>query len=104
MKKIAVTLSLCVVLSVAFAEAVKTKKDVICDNKKEIFNWLQTNEYQEKPIWIGDSPSSQTKFAVLSNKDTGTWTIVEFNDKHACIVDEGVKSEVVPVKPTGKPI
>ena len=104
MKKIAVTLTLCVALSVAFAEAIETKKDVVCDNKKELFDWVQTNEYQEKLIWIGDSPLSKTKLAVISNKDTGTWTIIEFNDKYACVLSVGVSSKLVPTKPVGTPI
>lgn len=104
MKKIAVTLTLGVALSVAFAEAVETKKDVVCDNKKELFDWVQTNEYQEKLIWMGDSPLSKTKLAVISNKDTGTWTIIEFNDKYACVLSVGISSKLVPTKPVGTPI
>ena len=104
MKKIAVTLTLGVALSVAFAEAIETKKDVICDNKKELFDWVQTNEYQEKLIWIGDSPLSKTKLAVISIKDTGTWTIIEFNDKYACVLSVGVNSKLAPTKPEGTPI
>ena len=104
MKKIAVTLTLGVALSVAFAEAVETNKDVVCDNKKELFDWVQTNEYQEKLIWIGDSPLSKTKLPVISTKDTGTWAIIEFNDKYACVLSVGISSKLVPTKPVGTPI
>ena len=104
MKRIAAILLVCVAISVAFAEAIETTKDVLCDDKKELFAWIQTNEYQEKPTWVGDSPSSKTKLAVLTNNETGTWTIIEFDDKYACVVSVGVKSKLAPVRPTGKPI
>ena len=104
MKKIAAILLACVAVSVAFAEAIETTKDVLCDNKKELFDWIQTNEYQEKLTWVGDSPSSKTKLAVLTNNETGTWTIIEFDDKYACVISVGVKSKFAPVRPAGTPI
>lgn len=104
MKKITAILLMCVAISIASAESIETTKDVICDDKEELFAWLQTNEYQEKPTWVGDSPSSKTKLAVLTNNETGTWTIIEFNNKYACVVSVGVKSKLAPVRPTKKPI
>lgn len=99
MKNILTALLGFVVVSTVFAEAVETTKAVICDNRKDVFTWIQTNEYNEKLTWIGDSPSSKTKFALLANNETGTWTIIEFDDKYACVVDVGVKSKLAPIKP-----
>ena len=104
MKKTIITLLGCMALSVVVAEPTKTTKEVICDNRKDLFEWLQTNEYQEKPTWLGDNPLSNTKLAILSNKDTGTWTIIEFDDSYACVVSIGINSKLVPTKPVGLPI
>ena len=64
-------------------------KPVVCMPAKTLFSAL-TTKYKEKFYWIGKTESEDSKFALLVNAETHTWTIVEFTDNTACILGTGV--------------
>ena len=66
-------------------------KPVICGQTETIIKLLVGAEYEEKPIWFGKS-AEDNKFSLFLNKDTATWTLIEFNSKVACILGSGSES------------
>jgi hypothetical protein len=72
--------------------AVEKKKTVICDDTKTMYNEL-VNEYSERPVWGGDGENS--KFVLLINKKTGTWTFIEFVKDTSCVLGVGEGSLIL---------
>lgn len=99
MKKLLAILVGIAVLSVAnvSAEPDVFEKPLLCDDVKVIFESLK-NDYNETPIWLGNSSSS--KITLFVNEQTKTWTLVEFNNKTGCILGTGVKSNQIIIPTT----
>jgi len=64
-------------------------KPVVCLPVKTLFSALN-GKYKEKFYWIGKTESEDSKFALLVNAETHSWTIVEFNNDLACILGTGI--------------
>ena len=79
--------SLLLVVAIAQAGPVKVMKPVLCDETKKVYNELVNGEYAEMPAWGGESEKS--KFVLLINKETGTWSLIEFHKDTSCIIGEG---------------
>lgn len=71
----------------ALAEPVKIEKPVLCENTKLVFDSFVKSEFKEIPMWIGEGTTS--KFTLLVNEKTKTWTLIEFNKEIACVVGFG---------------
>jgi hypothetical protein len=90
MKKFLVSVLLLPVLSIA-QEPVIVEKPVVCEKVEIILNSL-TKEFSEKPVWLGES--SDSKYSVFVDKK-GSWTIIQFTDKIACILGTGETSKQI---------
>lgn len=91
MKKIIVILFGLIAL-IAHAQVFKTEKPIVCSDLKTVFETVIT-DYQEEPVWRGDDEVS--KFVMTANKKTGTWTIIQYNDKLACVVGTGTGHKLI---------
>lgn len=79
---------------VTFVKAqVVVKVDAVCDETKKIFDFINRN-YNEMPVILASDEDSKVVF--LGNSKTKSWTIVQFNDKAACILTTGTGYEVLP--------
>jgi hypothetical protein len=67
-------------------EPVKVEKTIVCAGTEQILNNL-TKNYKEVPLWGGHLPKSNV--AVFVNAETKTWTLVQWNESAACIIDTG---------------
>jgi hypothetical protein len=65
-------------------------KPVLCGPSQTLFSFITGPDYKEQLYWIGKTESEDSKFALLVNAKTRTWTIVEFNNDLACILGTGV--------------
>lgn len=65
---------------------VKVDKTVICGPIEDVLKTI-ANEYKEKPIW--GSKMEDSRIVLTVNDDTKTWSILQFNDKVACMIDSG---------------
>lgn len=72
--------------AVAFAQPVTVDKTIPCDKVDKVIEEL-TKKYGEQPIWFGKS--NDTKVAVLVNTKNANWTVIQFNDKIACVLETG---------------
>lgn len=69
--------------------AVIVDKKVICDEFDKMIDTLTKKDYDEKILWIGGDKNSDSKYAILANEKTGTWSIVQYNKEAACIIGAG---------------
>ena len=66
-------------------EMVKTMK---CSNPEHVFNVFE-KDYGEKPTWVGKDKSTNSYITILKNKETGTWTIIQYDAVVACVLGAG---------------
>ncbi len=64
---------------------------VICDEVKKMIIHLAT-VYDETPVWYGAIAAGGSRHALLVNVKNDTWTFIQFNKQHACILGVGTKS------------
>jgi hypothetical protein len=72
--------------ALAHAQPVTVEKPVICDTPKIIIESL-SGSHREQPFWSGSDQKS--RYVIMVNEDTGSWSIVQFNKNIACILGTG---------------
>ena len=84
--------------SIFASELAVMNKKVTCGETKFILN-LIAEEFQEKVVFSGPSPEEKSVYLVLMNSKTGTWTVLQGNEKVTCVigVGEGGKVNIGPV-------
>jgi hypothetical protein len=85
MLKLLLTLTLLTTAAHA-QEPIKLEKTVVCHNAEQVLDNLNKT-HKEVPLWGGHLP--QSNVAVFVNPKTKTWTIVQWNEVVACIIDSG---------------
>lgn len=65
-------------------------KPLKCSTVDNVFNYFKDN-FQEKPIWVGKTTTG-TYITLMSNKESKTWTLVEYDVKFACVLGAGETS------------
>ena len=63
---------------------------VSCADHVYVIDFL--SEYEERPV-ISGRMGQRGKMAFLVNKDTGTWTLLTYSDRGACIIASGDHAE-----------
>ena len=77
---------------------VTIEKTVVCDRTQNVLDVIINGRYQENPVWGGVDDDS--RYGLLVNRETGTWTIIQFNKETACILGTGKSSRsMIPGKP-----
>lgn len=59
---------------------------ITCADTDYVIDFLK--EYEERPVLTGNMGRAG-KMAVLINTDTGTWTLIGYTDRGACIMASG---------------
>ena len=79
--------------SAALAQSIVIQKPVTCTETKMLLQGLTSSDYKETPLWLGIEPGAEVpKYSVFVNPQTKTWTIIQFNDKIACVLGTGTDS------------
>jgi hypothetical protein len=80
-------LLLCVLLlpTLVHPSPIQIEKEVICDDIKTVVATLM--KFKETIVWTGKDDSS--KYALLANDQTGTWTLLQFDSNIACVIGAG---------------
>ena len=92
MQKILVVFLLALISLVANAEVEKLYKPVVCSDLRTVIESISA-EYEEIPYWNG--VSDNTKFILMVNKQTMTWTMIEYTDKEACVIGTGNRANLI---------
>lgn len=77
--------------ALALAQPVTVEKPVVCEKTVTVLEAFSKGEWQEKPFWIGED--NKSKFGLLVNEKTKTWTLIQFNNDIACILGTGINHQ-----------
>jgi hypothetical protein len=81
------------VLGIAVAQSVTMQKPVECADTEILFRGLIGSNYAEKPIWMGvESNATLSRYSLFVNEKTKTWTLIQFDEKIACVIGTGENS------------
>jgi hypothetical protein len=64
-------------------------KPVPCKDSKTLALEV-LKKYGEEPIWFGEDETADSKYTITYNKETKTWSFIQFNDDVGCILGFGV--------------
>jgi hypothetical protein len=97
MYKMSVVFLFCFLSTIANAQqspgTTTVNKKVVCTDAKTLFESVRDSKYKEEPIWVGRLDDST--MTILANKETGTWTLVQFNGNVACVIDAGEENTLI---------
>jgi hypothetical protein len=80
--------ALALISSVAHAQLSEYERRFTCGKTQFVISALTRNA-QEKPIWSGTDPQSGTETMILQNTRTLTWTVVQYDQAMACVLQSG---------------
>jgi hypothetical protein len=80
--------ALVLIFSVAHAQLSEYERRFTCGKTQFVISALTRNA-QEKPIWSGTDPQSGTETMILQNTQTLTWTVVQYDQTTACVLQSG---------------
>ena len=88
----------CLISSIAHAqEIIDLQKSLKCSDAQVVMNYF-VDTHKELPVWVGKSVHN-THITLLMNKETRSWTMIEYDARLACVlgageVQSGSKSEI----------
>jgi hypothetical protein len=71
---------------VANAQIYKIDKPVLCSSLKNVIEYVSST-YREEPFLNGVGDKS--KYIMMVNQRTHTWTMIEYSDSTACVIGSG---------------
>lgn len=93
MRQLAVVSILGLLGLVAHAKELSThNKKMVCADPKTIIEGL-TEQSEEQPFWNG--VDDKTKYILFLNAKTGTWSLVQYNNRIACVLGVGKKGQQI---------
>jgi len=88
MRKIAMAFLFCLTSSIANAqEIIDLTKQMKCSDAQTVMNYF-TNVFKETPVWVGKTVHN-THITLLANKETRSWTMIEYDTSLACVLGAG---------------
>jgi hypothetical protein len=88
MHKLTMAFLFCLAGSIAHAqEVIDLNKPLKCSDAQAVVKYF-VDTHNETPIWVGKSVHN-TRITLLVNKETRSWTLVEYDDKLACVLGAG---------------
>ncbi len=81
------------VLGIAVAQSVTVQKPIECADTATLLRGLSGSDYKERPIWWGIEPGATvSRYSLFVNEQTKTWTLIQFDEKIACVLGTGENS------------
>jgi len=59
-----------------------------CAKVEEMMDFL-TSEFHEKMAWVGKDENNGSYLSLFKNKDTGTWSLIQYDSKVGCFLASG---------------
>lgn len=91
MKNLVVAFLFCLTSTIANAQQSnwsELPKPLLCGPLTEVITIL-TEQYKEYPLFIGNDGVDHSKYSFFVNRETGTWTMIQFGSAIACILGMG---------------
>ena len=78
----------CLISSIAHAqEIIDLQKSLKCSDAQVVMNYF-VDTHKETPVWVGKSVHN-THITLMMNKQTRSWTMIEYDTKIACVLGAG---------------
>ena len=78
----------CLISSIAHAqEIIDLQKPLKCSDAQVVMNYF-VDTHKETPVWVGKSVHN-THITLLVNKETRSWTVIEYDTRIACVLGAG---------------
>ena len=78
----------CLISSIAHAqEIIDLQKPLKCSDAQIVMNYF-VDTHKETPVWVGKSVHN-THITLLVNKQTRSWTMIEYDTTIACVLGAG---------------
>jgi hypothetical protein len=78
----------CLISSITHAqEIIDLQKQLKCSKAESVMNYFRDN-FQEMPLWVGKT-NTGTHITLLVNKETRSWTMIEYDASIACVLGAG---------------
>lgn len=88
MKNALVALLFCLISLIANAqEIIDLTKPLKCSDAQTVMNYF-TDVFKETPVWVGKTVHN-THITLLANRETKSWTLIEYDSKLACVLGAG---------------
>jgi hypothetical protein len=88
MRKLVMAFLFCLTSSIANAQQiVDLVKQLKCSDAQSVMSYFSVN-FQEAPLWVGKT-NTGTHITLLVNKETRTWTMIEYDASMACVLGAG---------------
>ena len=88
MKNALVALLFCLTSLIANAQnIIDLTKPLKCSDAQTVMNYF-TDVFKETPIWVGKTVHN-THITLLANRETKSWTMIEYDSKLACVLGAG---------------
>jgi len=59
-----------------------------CAAVEDIMNFISSN-FGETMVWVGKDENNSSYLALYKNKDTGTWSLIQYDSKIGCFLGSG---------------
>lgn len=81
------------IVGLVAAQSVTVEKPLTCAETPVLLSLLSGSDYKEKPIWWGiESNATLSRYSLFVNDETKTWTLIQFDEKMACVLGTGAAS------------
>lgn len=88
MKNALVALLFCLTSLIANAQnIIDLTKSLKCSDAQTVMNYF-TDVFKETPVWVGKTVHN-THITLLANRETKSWTMIEYDSKLACVLGAG---------------
>ena len=88
MRKLTMAFLFCLVGSIAHAqEVIDLNKPLKCSDAQAVVKYF-VETHKETPVWVGKSVHN-TQITLMMNKETRSWTLIEYDSKLACVLGAG---------------
>ena len=88
----AIFLIISLALSVSVGAQTVIDKPIVCTETATLLSSLASEEINERIHWGGKSDENESNYFLFVNQKTKTWTLVQLNEKIACILGTGLRS------------
>jgi len=93
-KHVVVAFLFCLTSTIANAQSesyFSSQKQVLCDDTKKVISSL-TQTWGEQPVWTAKDGQNDSRYLLLVNPRTRTWTFLQYTPEVACILGLGEAS------------
>jgi hypothetical protein len=87
MRKTITALALLLSTTTFAQEIINLAKEMKCSDAQSVMNYF-VETHKEQPVWVGKSVHN-THITLLMNKETRSWTLIEYDARLACVLGAG---------------